>query len=391
MHEIWKKNLYAIFIAEFAVLMGFSSVLPFMPLFIKEVGQTTNAEAAFWTGIASGGAGLAMFLSAPLWGIVADRWGRKPMLLRAQFGGALTVVLMAFAPNIGTLVVLRIAQGILAGTIAAASALVASQTPQNKLPFSMGLLMVAVFSGTTLGPFLGGLMADSLGYHMTFLITSAIIFLGGFIILFVVNEKFEKATREQATSLSSLWHLATSKKLFMLLVITFAIFAGLQMTSLIIPLHISELSPQAMVATQSGVALGIIGLLSVVSSVSIGRLGERIPLRKILISSCFLGGISYCAPLLAGTVTQFVIFVGLTGLFIGGLQTTSNTLVGLAVPRTQQGMAYGLAASATSLGMGIGALAGGSLSSLIGFRPMFAVTGILFIIVGFLAIKLIKQ
>jgi MFS transporter, DHA1 family, multidrug resistance protein len=136
--------------------------------------------------------------------------------------------------------------------------------------------------------------------------------------------------------------------------------------------------------------MGIIGLLSVVSSVSIGRMGERIPLRTILITSCFLGGICYCIPILAGNVTQFVILVGLTGLFTGSLQTTSNTLVGMAVPRNQQGVAYGIAASATSLGVGAGALAGGSLASVIGFLPMFAIAGIMFIIVGFLSIKLIR-
>src|SRR3972149_3344332 len=98
--ESWKRNLYAIFVAELVVLTGFSFANPFMPLFIQELGNFTNEQAAFWGGIASGASGIAMFFSAPLWGIIADRWGRKPMVLRAIFGGSAVLALMSLSPNI---------------------------------------------------------------------------------------------------------------------------------------------------------------------------------------------------------------------------------------------------------------------------------------------------
>ena len=87
-----------------------------------------------------------MFLSAPLWGIIADRWGRKLMVLRAMFGAAVVLALTGLAPNIYYVIALRFAQGLFSGTVAAASALVAASIPNNKMPFAMGLLMVAVFS-----------------------------------------------------------------------------------------------------------------------------------------------------------------------------------------------------------------------------------------------------
>lgn len=124
--ESWQKNLYVIAIAEFVVIMGFSFVTPFMPLFIQELGNFTSKEAAFWAGIATGSSGIAMFLSAPVWGIVADRWGRKPMLLRAQFGSSIVLALAGLSPNVYCLTGLRFAQGLLSGTVAAASALVAA-------------------------------------------------------------------------------------------------------------------------------------------------------------------------------------------------------------------------------------------------------------------------
>ncbi len=124
--ESWRRNLYVISIAEFVVIAGFGFVTPFMPLFIQKLGNFTNQEAAFWAGIATGSSGIAMFLSAPGWGIVADRWGRKPMVLRAQFGLAAVLTLAGLSPNVYYLIGLRFVQGVLGGTVPAASALVSA-------------------------------------------------------------------------------------------------------------------------------------------------------------------------------------------------------------------------------------------------------------------------
>jgi DHA1 family multidrug resistance protein-like MFS transporter len=370
--------------------MAFSFVGPFMPLYIMEIGNYTSAEAAFWTGITVGCGGVAMFVSAPIWGIVSDRWGRKSMVLRAQFCGAVLLALMAVAPNIYVIIVLRILQGALTGTITAASALVASQTPRSKLPFAMGLIMVAVFGGTTVGPFIGGFAADQLGYGVTFLIAGAILFAGGLIVLFLVEEKFVRLEQGKLiTAVGGMWRLATSRKMFTLLAVMCIMFACPQMIAPIIPLAIREMAPEAMAATESGLALGIMGLLSAVSAFVVGRLGGRIRLKTMLVFSCFATAFLYLFPIWAGTVTLLVVTIGLTGLFIGGLQTPANTLVGLSVPREQQGIAYGLAGSANSLGMGLGSLAGGSLAALIGLRPVFGVAAGLFIVVGLMVSRLI--
>ena len=116
----WQKNLVAMFIAELLVMAGFSFVFPFMPLFIEQVGHYTYQQASFWAGIAEGACGIAMFLTAPLWGMLADRMGRKPMVLRAIFGSSAVVALIAISPNVPFIVFMRFMQGVLSGTIAAA-------------------------------------------------------------------------------------------------------------------------------------------------------------------------------------------------------------------------------------------------------------------------------
>ena len=143
--ESWRKNLYLIFVTEFVVIMAFSFVNPFLPLFIQKLGGFDNKQAAFWAGIALGGGGLAMFLSSPVWGIIADRRGRKLMVLRAMFGASVILALMGIVSNVYAFIALRCAQGLLSGTVAAATALVAADTPRDKIPFAMGLIMLAIF------------------------------------------------------------------------------------------------------------------------------------------------------------------------------------------------------------------------------------------------------
>ena len=388
--ESWRRNLYAIFVAEFIVLIGFSFVNPFMPLFIQELGAFTSQEAAFWTGIAISAGGIAMFFSAPLWGIIADRWGRKPMVLRAMFGSAVVLGITGLAPNIYYVIALRFTQGLLSGTIAAASALVASLTPRNKMPFAMGLLMVAVFMGTSFGPLAGGFMADSVGYKATFFITGGLLFSGGLIVLFFVKEKFERPAKGQGASLSSLLRLAKSREMLPLLLALSALHAGPQMITPIISLFIRELNPEGMAATASGLAFSFMGVIAAISAIITGRLGGHISLKKILVISCLGTGLLYLPPMWARTVTQLVIFIALTGLLTGGLMTSSNALVGLSVSRSQQGIAYGMATSAHALGSGLGPLIGGSLAPLIGLRSVFGVAGGFFMLTGIAVGKLLR-
>jgi DHA1 family multidrug resistance protein-like MFS transporter len=387
--ESWRKNLYLILVTEFVVIMAFSFVNPFLPLFIQKLGGFNSKQAAFWAGTALSGGGLAMFLSSPVWGIIADRWGRKPMVLRAMFGASAILALMGIVSNVYVFIALRCCQGLLAGTVAAASALVAADTPRDKIPFAMGLIMLAVFSGNSLGPFLGGFLADKVGYEVTFFITSALLFSGGLVVLFFVKERFKRPVPGQGASLGSLWHLATSKKMLPLLLAICALNIGPQMISPITPLFIKGLDPGVAAATASGIAFGLMGLVSAISSVVAGRLGKRISLKKIMVFSCVGTGLLYLPPMWATMVTQLLVFIALMGLLNGGLMMSANSLVSLSVSQTQQGIAYGLSTSAQALGGGLGPLIGGSLASLLGFKPIYGIAGGLFILVAMLIIRLL--
>jgi DHA1 family multidrug resistance protein-like MFS transporter len=388
--ESWKKNLYLIAISEFFALVGFSLFNPFMPLYMQQLGNLTTRDAAFWSGIAIGGAGVAMFVSSPFWGIIADRRGRKPMLLRAQFGGAVVIALFIIVPNIYVFTFFRMLQGLFTGTITAASALIAVTTPREKLPFSMGVLMGAVFSGFTIGPLAGGFLADSLGFEATFAITSGLLLIGGLIITLFVKENFQRPAAIRSNPLPDLLRLAISPEILPLLMVIAAINLGPQIISPVVSLVISQLS-SGDAASSAGMAMALMGVVTVISSLVIGRLHGRFSTKRILIFCCLGTGLLYLPPMWAHTELLMILAIGLTGLLVGGIFTASNSLVGLAVPVTQQGIAYGLSQSANSLGSGVGPFIGGGLAPVIGLRPIFGVTAGVFVLVGCLAIRLIPE
>ena len=377
----WRRNLYIIFAVEFFVLMSYSFPSPFLPMLIQTMGKFTDREAAFWTGIASAIMGVTLFITAPVWGIIADRWGRKPMVIRAMFGITAVSVAMAVVPNVYWLVILRAITGLFGGSMAAASALVASTTPREKIPFAMGILMMAIFGGSAFGPLVGGVMADLMGYRVIFYVVGAVYFMGGVIVLFFVRENFVPVPKEQIATFSKLWKLMKSPQILPLLIVLCVLAIGPSLLSPIIPLFVQQLSAKD-AAGAAGLAMGLMGVVTAISSIIAGRMGNRIDLKKMLIWGCLFTGVLYLPPVFATTVFWFILLMALSGVFNGGIMVPFNSLIALSVSQTEQGMAYGLQQSANSLGGAIGPLLGGVLASTVGLKSVFPASAALFIIAG---------
>ncbi len=391
--ESWRKNFYTIFFAQLIVFLGFHISNGFMPLYVQKLGNFDSREAAFWAGIATGVSGIASFFMAPLWGVIADRWGRNPMLLRTTLGGAVVLALTGLAPNIYWLVALRFAYGAFAGNIAAAAALIAVTTPREKLSFVMGLLSVAHFvGGSALGPLVGGTLADAVGYENTFFITAGLLVVGGLVVLFFAREKFEPPQHIQGVGeqMSRIVKLAGSRKMLPLLMVEVALHASNNMISPTVPLIIGQLSPEN-AATKAGLTVGLIGLTASASAWLAGRLGESVSLRRLLVISCLLGAALQLPPIWATGVTQFVLFVAMTGLPKGGLLTSVTSLVGVSVSTAEQGVAYGIDQSARAIGSGLGPFIGGGLARWLGLRPIFGVSGGLLLVSGLLVSRLLPE
>jgi MFS transporter, DHA1 family, multidrug resistance protein len=387
----WQRNLAIGFVAELLAMCAFTFVDPLIPLYIQKIGNLTIEGAAFWAGIAASGMGISMFLVSPLWGILADRIGRKPMVLRSMFGGALVLTLINFAPNVWVIVVLRWLQGILTGSVAAITALASSMAPREKVSFAVGIVMLAVFSGQTIGPIIGGYVADRIGYDVTFYLSGGFLMAGGLIVLFGLHEGFHKPAATKVNPWHGMFKMFSSRRMLPLLIVMALLSIGQSMINPIIALRIKEINMAGKAATTTGIVYSLTGLTAAITSIIAGRLGQRMSLAKIMAFCVFGIGLFYL-PL--GWVTKiglFATFQVLTGLLRGGQATATNALLGSSASKDEQGSAFGLGQSASALGGGIGPLIEGGLAKAFGLRPIFVISAGIFLVSGFLTTRLLGK
>jgi MFS transporter, DHA1 family, multidrug resistance protein len=255
------------------------------------------------------------------------------------------------------------------------------------MPYIMGLLMVAVNGGNSLGPLFGGFVAEKAGFAVTFFITGGVLFLAGIIVMVFVTEKFTPPPKEETATFAQMLRLAKSKELLPILAITLALNAGPTILSPMLALYIKDLSPTGSVETAAGTAFFLMGVVATISALVAGRLGQQINLKTIIIFSCIGTGVLYLPPMLATNATQILIFMAMTGLLRGGMISSPSAMVGLVTSPSQQGIAYGVNQSASSLGGAIGPLIGGALAPLIGFKNIFAVAAGAHILTGIIVAK----
>jgi len=395
--EIWKKNLYVVFFAEMIVVTGMTFVIPFLPFYVKELGISNIEQAVRWSGWLMGAPALAMIIVSPIWGSLADRVGRKPMIERAIFGGAISVFMMALATNVYQLLIIRIIQGVLTGTIAACNALVSASSPSRKMGYSLGLLQTGFFLGNFLGPLLGGISADILGFRNSFRITAALLFIAGWLIFFLVEEHFSPAARKKQTIpfKKRVALFFNNGQLFIMFFILFLVQFSVQIISPIFPFFMETIiSNPKIVSTFTGLMFAITGLMSAFSSINVGKLIEKKPSNFLLTISLLGTGLFFLSHAFVTNTTQLILLrVGL-GLFYGAIIPIANTIIGLSTPSQDRGKVFGVANSTTYLGNVLGPISGGFIMITFSLPAVFVFTGGLLLLAGLalpVAIKKIEK
>lgn len=379
----WRTNLYAIWAAQMLSIIAFSLRAPFLPFYLKDLGVDTVNEQALWSGLINAFGAGTMAITAPLWGIMADRVGRKPMLMRAQFAAFITIGLMGFATAPWQLLGLRMIEGVFTGTVTAAVALVSTTTPKERLGFGLGLIQTAVFSGAALGPLVGGILADQIGFRPTFGIASGMMLSSGLVTLFFVREKFTPQSRAARASsgFRNNWKMLLAPVLLGLTFTMIAVRFAASAVQPIMPLYVEQLAGHLSSSSSSlaGVTLGILGFTSAISAIYFGRLGDKKGHRIILIG-CLLGsGLIYLPMALAQHPWQLIALQAAFGVFAGGTIPAANALIANNTPPERRGMIFGLMASAASIGGFAGPLAGAGLAANFGFQATFVFCGVVMI------------
>lgn len=374
--QIWQRNLYTLWVAELVAIAGFSVVLPFLPYYVQELGVRELEQVEFWSGLLFASQAITMAIFSPIWGSVADRYGRKLMVERAMFSGAVILGAMGFVRNVQQLLVLRALQGCLTGTIAAATTLVASSIPRQKSGQALGLLQMAIYSGNSAGPLLGGLVADHFGYRAAFVVTGVLLFLAGITVAIFVHEEFEPPRHEPGSRKYDFWMgvraVFRSRELLAVLGIEGMMRLGARIMGPVLPLFVQSLVPgQMRVASLTGLITGLGAATSAVGAVLLGRASDRLGYRKVL-WLCAMGMAAMYAPqFFVTTPFQLLIFQAAAGAAMGGGLAAIGALLANLSPEGRQGAVYGLDWSVVSAANGLGPMTGTAVAVGLGLRAPF--------------------
>jgi DHA1 family multidrug resistance protein-like MFS transporter len=373
----WRQTLWAMVGIQLVMTMAFSMLSPIMPLFLPVLGVSSDSGIDLWAGILNGVTSFVAAFASPLWGSVADRHGRKLMLLRSSLAIGFFTALMGAAGNVWQFFACRALMGVFAGFSSAAIALVATQVPEGRLGYSLGWLSTGQLVGSLIGPIVGGILADMTGsYRIPFYCTSATIFLAMGLVWFVVREDFTRPQRgSRRSTVSGLIALVTTPALLALFFVLMMAQFGVRTVQPIVTLYVKEMvGPRPDIATLAGIAFSITGLANVVSAPFLGNRSDRIGYRRVLLI-CLLGGTLMTLP--QAFTDNYGVFTAErfgVGLFIGGLLPTANALVGRLVSRADRGAIYGMTSSAMFMGNSLGPLMGGAVAASFGLRWVFLLT-----------------
>lgn len=374
--EAWKRNLYIVWVAELVAIAGFSFVFPFLPYYVQELGITELGQVELWSGLLFAAQAIPMAIFSPIWGSLADRYGRKLMVQRAMFGGAIILAAMGFVQNVQQLVILRAIQGALTGTVAAATTLVASSTPRERSGYALGLLQMAVWSGASLGPLLGGIVSDTWGYRAAFWVTGGLLFLGGLTVWRFVHEEFTPPAQDKAQPHKGFWDglkfVVRDRDLLSLFSIRILARLAVRTLGPILPLFVQSLVPTTTrIASLTGLISGVQAATSAIGAVTLGRASDRLGYRRVLLACAAGATMLYVPQFFVTSPWQLLVLQGAVGLVMSGILASISALLANLAPEGRQGAVYGVDASVVSIANGIGPMLGAGVAATLGLRAPF--------------------
>jgi MFS family permease len=324
-----------------------------------------------------------MAIASPLWGILGDRYGRKPMLLRSMLGGAITVGLIFFAQNPAQLVVLRLLQGATSGTVAAATALVAAETPRSRVGWALGVVTSAVALGSAIGPVVGGIAGSLFGLRLVFLGGGILLLLALIPVVIIVRES--PIVRRPGQRVSTLALIderpGLRRSLAVLIGAQGLISVCNSAAQQLVVLRLLEMLTSG-VSAVSGIGFGLAGIASSAAAVGYTRVTKRLGYVRTAAAAAGLVAVAVGMIGIAPWAALVVAGIGLNGLFSGVVIPATASMIGLETPHEAQSTVFGFNASSVAFGFFLGPLIAGTVAAEAGVPAALFVIGIIALVLA---------
>jgi MFS family permease len=373
----WRRNLVICLLGSFTTIIAMTLLLPFLPLYVAQLGVTTHAAIAQWSGIAYGATFFAAALVAPVWGRLADRYGRKVMLVRASFGMAIAMSLIGMVDNVWELVAVRLFAGLAGGYASGSTILVATQTPKGRSGWALGVLSSGIMAGNLAGPLLGGWLPPHIGIRGTFWMAGGLIFLTFLATTFFLKEEKRPSQARKAAGAGA-WASIPDKRPVIAMLVTGALllFATMSIEP-IITLYVAKLVAASRVTLVSGFAMSAAALGSILSASRLGKLADRIGHGRVIMGALAVSAVLLIPQAYVTAAWQLVGLRFLMGLALGGLLPCVTSVIRHNVPIGSAGRILGYSTSSQYSGQVLGPLMGGFVGGHIGMRAVFLGTAAL--------------
>lgn len=361
----WARNQLAVTVASFIGFMGFTLVMPFLPLYFRELGLRDTGEIALWTGFSMGVTPALTAVLAPAWGRLADRFGRKIMVERSLFSFVIVMGAMAFVSEPWHVFALRAVQGLFAGYGALTLTMAAESAPPHRMADAIGYVHTAQRLGPALGPVIGGSLAHLAGLRNTFLVASACYLFAVILVFFLYQEApIARHNGEDVPERVSFRDMLTFENFIILMLVVFGLQFIDRSFGPILPLYLDEAGvPSARVPIVAGLIFSIAAGGGAVGNYLAARLLVARPARPVLAGSA---GASMLASLLFAIeppVWAMLVAAAVFGLGIGVAMTTAYAEAGKMIPAGSHGAGFGLLTTASLTGLALSPVFGGLIGS----------------------------
>ncbi len=374
----WKRNLVISLLGSFTTIVAMTLLLPFLPLYVEELGVSNHAAIVQWSGIAYGATFLAAACVAPIWGRLGDIYGRKLMLVRASLGMTIAISLMGMAGSVWQLVALRLFVGLAGGYASGSMVLVATQTPKDRSAWALGVLSSGIMAGNLVGPLIGGALPPIIGIRGTFLAAGGMIFFAFLATTFLIKEE-KSAARKQAAKASGGWKSIPDKRPVVAMLATGLLLMLANMSiEPIITVYVAQIVPdQGQVTMISGIVMSAAALGSILSASRLGKLADRIGHWPVIAGALAIAGLLLIPQAFVNASWQLIGLRFLMGLALGGLLPCITAVIRHSVPDSAAGSILGLSISSQYVGQVAGPVLGGYVGGHIGMPAVFLGTCVL--------------